>query len=269
MQTVYVDVLLVFNLYTDYILLRLTARLTHSRLTAMRALAGAGIGAVSSLMLFLPPLHPLLSLLCRIVFAAAMCLAAFGFQSPGRFAWRILCFFLTALCMAGVMFALTLTGRVRFLQGNSCFYLDVSPLHLVLFTIASYCLLTVAQRVYQRLHTAKGTYRVQIRYRRHSVQLEGLADTGNSLTDFLTGRPVIICGRKALADMLPEDLEKPLRGFRLLPCKTVSGSGLIPVFRPDEVVIYEEGSGIYRKVDVLVGAAQEGDPVAVFHPGVL
>lgn len=269
MRTVYVDVLLVFNLYADYILLRLTARLTHSRLTVMRGLAGAGIGAVSSLMLFLPPLSPVLSLLCRILFAAAMCLAAFGFQSPGRFGGRLLCFFFTALCMAGVMFALTLTGRVRVFQGNNCFYLDISPLHLILFTIAAYCLLTAAQRIYQRMHTARGTYRVQIRYRRHTAEMEGLADTGNSLTDFLTGRPVVICGRDALSDMLPEDLERPVRGFRLLPCKTVSGSGLIPVFRPDEVVIYEEGSGLYRKVDVLVGAADAGDAVAVFHPSIL
>lgn len=263
------DVLLVFNLYVDFTLLTITARLTHSRLPTGRALAGAVLGALSALMLLLPPLPLPVSILSRLLTAVLMCTAAFGFGNFRVFAWKLLCFFFASFALAGIFLALSFTGRVRVLQGNSCWYLDVSLLHLILFTIAAYLLLTAAQRLYERHHAVKEGYRVQIRYGRCTVRMQGLADTGNSLTDFLTGKPVIICDKKELGNMVPEDLTKPVRGFRLLPYETVSGAGMLAVFRPDEVVIYEEGSGKYRKVDALVGAGECENKQAIFNPRLL
>ncbi len=269
MQTVYLDVLLVFNLYVNYILLRMTARLTHSRLRFCRCLAVSALGSLSTLMIFLPPMPTLLSVLCKLLIAVLLCMAAFGVRDRMRLCWCSICLFGSSFALAGILLALSLLCGVRVMHANSCWYPDVSLLHLVLFTIGGYLLLHTVQYLHDRTHAADEGYRVSIRYRCCTVQLEGLADTGNSLVDFFTGKPVIICDAAKLHNIPPYDLQKPVRGFRLLPCSTVSGNGLIPVFQPDEVVIYSEQSGRYKKVDALIGIGERENQKAIFNPKLL
>lgn len=269
MQTIYLDVLLVFNLYVNYILLRMTARITHSPLRFGRCLAVSVLGSLSTLMMFLPPMPVLLSVLCKLLTAVLLCAAAFGWKQPMRLCWSSICLFGTSFALAGILLACSLLCGVRVLHANSCWYLDVSLLHLILFTIAAYVLLRAVQYLHDRTHAADGGYRVSIRYRRCTAQLEGLMDTGNSLVDFFTGKPVIICDKAKLGGMVPPSMEQPVKGYRLLPYSTVSGSGLIPVFQPDEVVIYSENSGSYQKVDALIGVGTRENQKAIFNPKLL
>ena len=54
--TVYADVLLAVNFLIDYLLLLFCARLSGRRMIRKRLLAGALVGALTSLVIFLPPL---------------------------------------------------------------------------------------------------------------------------------------------------------------------------------------------------------------------
>ncbi len=269
MQVIYLDVLLVFNLYVNYILLRLTARMTHSRLRTVRCLMVSALGSLSTLMIFLPPMPVILSVLCKLLTAVLLCAAAFGWRDRMRLCWSSICLFGSSFALAGILLALSLLCSVRVVQVNSCWYLDVSLLHLILFTIAAYILLHTVQVLHDRTHAADGGYRVCIRYRCRTVQLAGLADTGNSLVDFLTGKPVIICDSTEFSDIAPHPSAKPPKGFRFLPCSTISGDGLIPVFQPDEVVIYSEHSGRYKHVDALIGIGESQTQNAIFNPKLL
>ena len=267
MQTIYLDVLLVFNLYVNYILLRLTAGLTHSRLRMGRCLGMSALGSLSTLLILLPPMPVLLSVLCKLLLAVLLCMGAFGWHDRRRLFLCTVCLFSSSFAMAGIMLALSTMCSVRVVHSNSCWYLDVSILHLILFTIAAYILLHTVQYLHERMHTADGGYRVCIRYRCCTVQLRGLADTGNSLVDFFTGKPVIVCDAAGFAGIDTDAF--PPKGFRLLPIATVSGSGMIPVFQPDEVVIYTEQTGRCQQVDALVGLGERGNGMAIFHPRVL
>lgn len=267
--TVYADVLLAVNLYVDYILLLMTAKLTHSRLYSGRLLAASVLGSLSSLMLFLPPMPLVISALCRLLTAAILCICAFGFQNRRTFFWRMLCFVGSSFLMAGFFLAVSMLGCVRVMEGNLCLYPDVSLLHLVLFTIAAYLSMTAVQRIYGIFHSAQEGYRVTIRHGSCTASLKGIADTGNCLTDFLTGKPVIVCDRECLGSMVPPDLSLPTAGFRFLPYHTVSGSGMLAVFHPDEIVIAAEHSGRYRNVDALIGVGERADGQAIFHPRIL
>ena len=90
--------------------------------------------------------------------------------------------------------------------------------------------------------------------------IEGLADTGNALIDCFTGRPVMICSREDIGDI-------PAR-VRLIPCSTVSDTGVIPVFRPDEVVIVNRITGEKKPVDVMIGLGKCSGR-AVYDPKIL
>ena len=247
-----------------FLLLRLTARLTHTRLRFGRAMLGAGVGSLSSLLILLPPMPFVLTLLCKLLSALLLCLAAFGLRDRRLFVWHLICFLGMNCVLAGMLLALTATGNVYY--ANGCWYPVISLRLLVLFTIAAYVLLTVISRIRERVGAADGTYEVCIRFGTHTACLEGLADTGNSLTDFCTGKPVIICSRESLGDMLPP---QPCRGFRPLPYSTVAGDGLLTVFTPDETVIRSKRDGRTKAVDVLIGADEQAHRQAIFHPGIL
>lgn len=261
MRTIYLDVLLVFELYISFLLLRLTARLTHTRLRFWRAMLGAGAGSLSALLVLLPPMPYLLSAAVKAGIAAVMCFAAFGIRSRKQFCWHLLCFLGLSFVLAGGLLALTATGNI--LYANGCWYPVISLRLLVIFTILAYAVLTLISRIRERHSAADGSFEVIIRRGIHTVRLEGLCDTGNSLTDFVTGKPVIICACEQLGEMLPP---QPCRGFRPLPYSTVAGEGVLTVFKPDEVVIRDTRDGSIRPVDALIGADAQHHRQAIFHP---
>ncbi|MBR3629728.1 MAG: sigma-E processing peptidase SpoIIGA [Oscillospiraceae bacterium] len=248
----------------DYILLQLTAGLTHTRLSFGRALFGAAVGSTASLLILLPPLPLVLSLLCRLGSSVLLCIAAFGCKDRKRLFWHCLCFLGMSCMLAGILLALSLLGA-KIYYANGSWYPDISLRHLVLFTAGAYLVLSIVQRVQDRSAAADGSYRVTIRSRDAVVMLNGLADTGNALTDFYTGKPVIICNKAQLRPLLPETL--PPERFRPLPCSTVAGEGMVLCFTPDEVIISNDRR---RKcVDVLIGITEQGTDRAVFNPKLL
>lgn len=265
LRTIYVDVLLVCGLYMNYILLRLTARITHTRLSFGRTMLGAGLGSLSSLIILLPTMPVVLSLLYKLITAILICTAAFGRRNAQRLLWHCICFLGMSCLLAGILMALALSGFVRIYHANASWYPDISLWHLIFFTIGAYLLLTIVQRIHDRTHVSDGDYQVHIRYGTHTAMLEGLADTGNSLVDFYTGKPVIICDKSELSLLLPEHL--PPKGFRPLPCATVAGNGMVLCFTPDEVVIRSDHGT--KAVDVLIGMSEQETHKAIFNPKLL
>ena len=262
MRTIYLDVLLVFDLYMNFLLLRLTARLTHTRLRFFRAISGALVGCLSSLLVLLPALPWLLSLLCKLITAVLMTAAAFGWKEKRLFIWHFTCFLGLSCVVAGMLLALTATGNVYYTNG--VWYPVISLRLLVIFTIAAYLLLTLISRIRSRFSAADGSFEVIIRYGGQTARLEGLSDTGNSLVDFLTGKRVIICPRDALSAMLPPEF--PCKGFRPLPFSTAAGQGMLYVFTPEEVVLKNLREKRSKSVDVLIGVDEQAHRQAIFHP---
>ena len=99
---------------------------------------------------------------------------------------------------------------------------------------------------------------VELRVEERHIILPAMLDSGNLLTDPITGLPVLVIPQKAARMLFPSvhDLNclnsLPL-GFRLLSVKTAAGSALLPMFRPDECRIYVNGSAC--RSDLLVAVA--------------
>ncbi len=62
---IYVDVLLILNLYVNYFLLLATGRLMHLPCGRKRCIAAAAVGSLCALTIFLPPMHWALCTLLR------------------------------------------------------------------------------------------------------------------------------------------------------------------------------------------------------------
>ncbi|WP_297958355.1 sigma-E processing peptidase SpoIIGA [uncultured Ruminococcus sp.] len=269
METIYVDVLIVLNIYVNFFLLRITAGLTHSPLKNGRCAAASVYGSLFSLTILLPQLGAPLSLTIKLAAAVSIVAAAFGYHGFRRLMINTAAFFGANFVLAGAVYGAYSLLEPQFIHfNNACFYIDFSLLILIITTAVMYFALRVLRLIWDRA-PADG-YSVIIRKGGRTISLNGLADTGNCLVDFFTGSPVLICPEDSFAQLTGAHLDRDSlpRGFRLLPCSTVSGEGLIPVFRPDEVLISCGEKGGRKKVDAVVGFGECGGK-AVFNPKLL
>ena len=267
LHTVYLDVLLVIDLYMNYLLLRLTAGITHTRMKPFRGIAAALAGCLPVVLVFFPQASAWITVPVRIGGAVLVCGIAFGFRDGRALLGKMLAFLGVSMLTAGALLALSCTGWVPVIYAGGGWYPDLSLTQLLGMTIAVYLALTVIGRIRERHAGHDDRYQLRIRYGAHAAAVQGLADTGNSLTDFVTGLPVVICSRESLPGLVPEVF--PCPGFRPLPFETAAGSGVVWVFRPDEALLCSEISGRCKRVDVLIGVSEQRMSNAVFHPKLL
>jgi stage II sporulation protein GA (sporulation sigma-E factor processing peptidase) len=206
--------------------------------------------------LFLPELPRPLSVLLKFLTAFLICLVTFGKK---RIFQNCFCFFGVSFLLAGGLFAVSLCSPEHSAHRNGCYYFNISLTCLAGFTVLAYGLLSVIQFFYDRNQIAEHSYQVKISYHQQAVILDGLADTGNSLADFYTGKPVIICDASKL-----DKLARPEHSH-ILPYLTVAGSGTLEVFQPDEIIISSE-TGTSKSVDALIGIGMQENGKAIFNP---
>ncbi|HJB90639.1 MAG TPA: sigma-E processing peptidase SpoIIGA [Candidatus Eisenbergiella merdigallinarum] len=114
-------------------------------------------------------------------------------------------------------------------------------------------------------------WRVRLKEGETTVEVVALADSGNSLTDPCTHRPVCVADRAVLRAL--GVLEKPER-FRIIPYHSVGkGRGLLQAAAVEEMRLYRAGQERVQK-RVLIAVSQEklsqsGSWQMLLHPAIL
>lgn len=266
-MTIYLDVLLLSNLWADYALLRTAAALTHTPLKPLRCLLAALMGAVSALTVFLPEIPLPFLILGRILLAVLLCGIAFGFRNPRVLLWQTGVFFGSSLLFCGAVWALAaLKTPSGWYLRNTVIYADISLLTLLLGTAAAAAIAAFQER--RAAAKRHRTYRLHLRLGGMDFILPALSDSGNTLRDAFSGRPVVICGMDALRQWLLQysDAEKAAasaRGFRMLPVKTVTGERLLPAFLPEYAALLSTDGKMEQQLDILLALTDQTNTPAV------
>ena len=256
---VYIDVLIIINIYMTYFILRAASRMLHTALGFPRIAAASVLGGISAVSaVFVTDVLPSLAL--KAALTVMTVIAAFGFGSLKALMMRSF-FCITAgmlICGAAVMIH-ELAGTDFIFSANGYLYMDISALVLVISSAVIYGILCIVRRI---TDAPDGDRRVTLTVEKdgRSAVLSALPDSGNYLSDFLTGRPVVICRASALGGVLPANAENFLKGdtddvsgIRLIPMTTAGGSTIAAAFRPDRITA---GSGDCKKnIDALIAVA--------------
>ena len=262
MTVVYIDVLFLLNLTVDYLLLLASARITGEVISRIRLALGALLGAAYAAILFLPGCQWLAHPLCKICSAVLMVLIGFG-RSP-RLLRLLLVFFGASAALGGVVLALQLLGAGGLTLENGVLYTGFDVRLLLVTAIVCYAVLS---HVFNRAARHGGKRRdlnpARLILGEKSLCLTVLQDTGNTLTEPICNRPVMVAEARALEALLPEEIDPsdPVgsmerledadlrRRFRLLPYRAVGVEyGMLLAVRTDRV---ELGS---RKLEGLLVA---------------
>ena len=278
MKCIYVDVLIVLNIYVNFFLLRATSKLTHTPLKTSRCLISATVGSLFSLTIFLPDIYFIIPLLIKAIAAVIITALAFGIKDKRHTLKLVAYFYIVNFIFGGVIMLLYNIFEPKFMaMGNSYFYIDFSLLSLVVFTAAAYFAVTALRFFMDKGCDMKHRYKVVIRKGDNVSLIDAISDSGNSLVDSFSGKPVIICRRSDLYKIIDfsydisfenakEAYEK--NSVRFIPYSTIGNFGMIPVFTPDEILICDEETGRKRSVDAMVGI-NEKDVPAIFNPKLL
>ncbi len=249
MTVIYVDMLLFLNLVIDYVLVCGCARVLQLPAVRGRMIAAAAVGALSSLAILLPPMPTVLSLLCKLGTALLMVPIAFACPSFGRFCKAVITLFVLSALFAGVCNGLYLLFAPSAVMVQSgIVYMPIPPLLLLILITVSYGVLCLYDRITRQRLAKDAAYRLEIRHGDERVMLYALYDSGHHLRDSFSGAPVIIVERAALG-ALQMQAQPALAGavsspMRYIPFSSIGGSGVLPSFRPQEVLLHSGGKTV-------------------------
>lgn len=248
-MVVYGDLLFVLNLLLDYGVLLATARIAAAPFVRLRLMAGAAVGALYALLVFVPGFLWLGALPVRFAVGALMVLIAFGSQR--RLGRMMLVFGGVTAALGGSVLALTTVGSATLYRG-----VVTSGADLIAVLLAGSLGCILLGFLFRRGGAALGRRhyaQVELGLGERSTGFRVLVDTGNQLTD-RNNRRVIVADWQVLRELCPqltyEDASAPAAGFeklarvlgpgrvRLVSYRTVGvNSGLLLALRPDRVVI--------------------------------
>lgn len=247
MTVIYVDVLFAENFIINYLLLFASARLGGMKLKRWRMLLSSLLGAIYSVFIFLPHMKLLSSLPFKLAVGVAMALICYaGLPNPLR---STLLFFFTSFAFGGCALAVGfITGGAVMQNG---IFMPVSVKAVAISLLLTFAILIpVFGRLAKHGGTRRDTAECIISMFGNTVNLTALIDTGNTLTDPLTGAMVIVANLQDLKPLLGASVTERVRRYgaieafeelgsaryRLIPYQTVgSDCSFLLAFKPDSV----------------------------------
>lgn len=283
-QVIYLDLLIVTllaNFVFDWLLLWATAEVTRQSTTKLRLLAGAAIGTIHFGLLDLAAQQAIghYGLLRFPLTVAGISILMLVVAFP-VVRWR------TWLRLAGTFYLiLFISGGAGLAAGNLLGRAGEAHA-LISILVAAGALLLAAELgwgvVQRRLSRQLYHIPVEITCGRTTVQLIGLIDTGNSLSDPLSGSPVIVAEGEALRPLFPVGLQADLAAlaagdlapvstlaadsdwatrFRMIPFSSLGQNhGLLAGFKADRVRLLLPESVDVSTQTIIALSDQQLDP---------
>ena len=265
-QVVYADLLFLIDFSMDFLCLYITARLLHRRFYAFRGVLAATFGAIYSVVVIFFSMNVWLLLLSDLGICAMICLIAYGCKDKSLYEF-CLCgsaYFGVSVCLGGFMTAIySLLNRFDLPLGEYNASDGISVWLFGLLALMSALAAMLGGRFFRNA-TSCETADVEISYLGKSVTVRAFVDTGNIISDPLSGRTVIVLDRSAAVKIMSaEAVDVAIKGrvglmgademqkIRFVPVKTANGGSMLCAFVPERVrITVADGNKRVRSFEV-------------------
>lgn len=298
---IYGEVILGINLVMDFTILWLTAKFAQVAINKKRLFAGALVGALYALAMFLPNLSFPYSMLGKLLFSLLILLVSFAPIQLRKFLTIVLYFYMVSFSLigiaVGVSYYINNYANVSLPYEQTLSILNQYFWPVLLITILTGYLTGRFGPLLMKRKIVQNFYRVSLTifFADKSIQIEALIDTGNNLKDPVSQMPVMVVEYGALQDVLPQEIRRIFaeggelkideilnsltdiewsKRLRLIPYNSLGRqNGLLLGFRPDEVEI-NTGNKKLKSKNIIVGVhhqqlCPEGSYQALLHPDML
>ncbi len=270
MPVVYIDVVWAVNLVMDAVLLFTTGWIAKRKMRPWRVFAGALVGAMYSLILFVPSWSWATTWPGKALVSLVMIALVFPTRNWLQLARLSALYYFVSFVLAGAAIALhfavpgeSLTKGVVLANRRFVWSTSLGGLALVVAIPLSFALIRyVMYRVKQVQIQSGSLYEVFVTVGGKNTQFTGLVDTGNQLRDPVSRRPVCLVDAHVMQEILPEELHPALqRGedlvmalsditdkslatkFALIPFRGAGGVTKMTIaIRPDHMELEVQGA---------------------------
>lgn len=250
MYEVYIDVIFLVNLLPEYIILSLVSKILNYRTSVVRIVLGS---IWASLMVCVVCAFP------DMPYAGKLLLA----HVCGR--WMVLWLvfrirrvhiFVKAVLLA-YGFTCLLGGFMEWICQTPFFVGErrVDVTSFLILTGIAYAVGMTVYRVWSRLTTREGrVYRVKLSYLGHEIEVNGLYDTGNLLTEPIGGKPVSILSQEQAAALAYREV---IENYRVIPYYSVGNpGGILHGFTAEKMQIWTEEGAVMIQ-EPMIGVCEQ------------
>lgn len=269
--------MLVINILVTFFLIKATDIILHKKCSNKRLMLGMIIGSLSSLIILMPTLPYILNALIKFSLAIIIVFIIYGYKNIYTFIKNSLIFIIINFIFAGIiLFVWSFIAPVGMVYNNGFVYFDISFTLIVVSACIAYFIIKLFRYIIDTKFSTDKVYNIKIIKNNNVVSIKGFPDSGNTLVDFYTGLPVIICSETSCGEIMPDEYKNfdytssdclnNINGIRILPYSTVGYHGILPVFKPSLVEI----NG--KAINALIGITKDkfhSEVDAIFNPKLL
>ncbi len=257
----YIDVFFFINFMMDSLLLMAVKKVLRCSVRNRRVFLGGALGAGLTCMVVALPLPAAVKI--PVYYAGingVMLRIGLKVQKGRDFLKAFVILYTAAFLMGGILWAVR-----PWLRAGSLFFAAAVPIYYLLCGIWQYLTRLQSQN--------RQTCEVILYMGVEKYRVYALVDTGNGLTDPVSGEPVSVIDPACARQMLEKNGENT--GIRYIPYRTVSGDGVMQVFRAGQMkIILQAEHGEYTIRHPVIGICEgqisgKEDYQMILNPDVL
>lgn len=266
-MTFYIDIILVENMIMNYIILIATGLIIKGDIKHIRIILSSFIGSMFAVMSYISGLEIYKNQIIKFILSIAMVYIAFNPKSFKNMLKNLVIFYLTSFCFGGAAYYLLYYISPEQINNINGILTGDYPIKIaILGGILGFFIINIGFKIIKNKFDRNSIlFDTEIFYKKKSVKIRVILDTGNLLVEPITGFPVMVVEEEKIREILKEEdlniitngLENNFYGLseelrkrcRIIPFSSIGKSnGMMIGFRPDYIKIYDEDERIIGKV---------------------
>lgn len=258
-MTVYIDVILIENVFMNYIILYSTGLIYKIKPQNIRIIISSIIGAFYALISYMQITEIYSGLAIKFILSLAMVYIAFNSQNLKILLKQLLMFYLTSFIFGGAAFALMYFINPQKIIMENGIYIGTYPIKIVLLgAILAFTIVKTTFKMIKGKITEKELIcKIKVKIFDKTAEVTALMDTGNQLKEPITGESVIVIEKQSMELLIPrivldnidnilkgscpENIEKYSTKLRVIPFSSLGKTnGMMLGIKPDDVLIETE-----------------------------
>ncbi len=217
----YIDVLFLVNLFFDFLLLLTVKHIMRCPVSWKRIFIGSIAGSASTCLVIAIPGNNILKLiLFHTVVNVMMIVIGLKIRKKEKIIKAILILYVTSILYGGILEIFSP-------------YLHTEIIYFMIALLCAFFIRNIWMIFLREKRTQNTICTIILCEGKVKRKITALIDTGNTLTDPVSGEPVNIIG-KELAKQIWEDKDQT-EGIRYIPFCTIENKGIMPVFRVEKM----------------------------------
>lgn len=235
-MTLYADVLFAINFSMDFLSIFITEMILHRKLHKKRVLISGVIGGLYGVIEVLIPMNLGIGTIINVVVSFLMCFIAFNENRVSKFTGMIIMFWGVSASLGGIMSLIYTFLNKMFLEYMKATSYSTAYKGARFLIITSLTIFTAM--VFTRVFVSKKDIKevlVNIDINGIAFSLKGICDSGNLLTEPITGQSVILVSADTEIGKEIEKVQEIKK--RYIPYHGIENEGILKGIVPSKILI--------------------------------